>query len=201
MQLAVSGGKSIDVSETTFDREFSEALVHQVVTAYLAGSRAGTKAQKNRSAVRGGGRKPWRQKGTGRARAGTTKNPVWRGGGIVFGPRPRDYSKTVTKGTRKLALRKVLGDLIAAGNVIAVPSFEIADGKTKSFVAAVAGLTDAKKVLIVASSFDDKTYLAGRNVKAVQLETAANVNVEQLLHANTVVFVGDALETIAKRTA
>ena len=112
MQLAVTGGKKIDVSEATFGREFSEALVHQVVTAYLAGARAGTKAQKNRSTARGGGRKPWRQKGTGRARAGTIRSPIWRGGGRTFaatpqGPFPKSESKNVS--------RRLAGDLFGAG--------------------------------------------------------------------------------------
>ena len=132
-----------------------DQAVHDLITAYRANRRSGTACTKTRGEVKGSNKKLWRQKGTGRARAGTTKNPVWRGGGIVFGPRPRDYSKTVNKGTRKLALRKVLGDLISAGNVVSVPSFEIADGKTKSFVAEVKKLTEARNVLIVAEKFED----------------------------------------------
>lgn len=178
-----------------------DQAVHDLVTAYRANRRSGTACTKTRGEVKGSNKKLWKQKGTGRARAGTTKNPVWRGGGIVFGPRPRDYSKTVNKGTRKLALRKVLGDLITSEAVIAVPSFAVADGKTKSFVAAIKALTDARKVLVIAESFEEKTYLAGRNVQNVLLMTASEVNIEQLLHANTVILVEDSYETFARRTA
>ena len=175
--------------------------MHDLITAYRANRRSGTACTKTRGEVKGSNKKLWKQKGTGRARAGTTKNPVWRGGGIVFGPRPRDYSKTVNKGTRKLALRKVLGDLIGAGNVISVPSFEVADGKTKSFVADVKKLTEARNTLIVAESFTDKTYLAGRNVESVLLITASEMNIEQLLLADTIILVEDSYETLARRTA
>ncbi len=178
-----------------------DQAVHDLITAYRANRRSGTACTKTRGEVKGSNKKLWKQKGTGRARAGTTKNPVWRGGGIVFGPRPRDYSKTVNKGTRKLALRKVLGDLISAGNVISVPSFEVADGKTKSFVADVKKLTEARNTLIVAESFTDKTYLAGRNVQNVLLITASEMNIEQLLLADTIILVEDAYETLARRTA
>ena len=146
-------------------------------------------------------KKLWRQKGTGRARAGSAKNPIWRGGGIVFGPKPRDYSKTVNKATRKLALRKVLGDLISAGNVISVPSFEITDGKTKSFVAEIKKLSEGRSILVVAETFTDSTYLAGRNVASTLLITAAEMNIEQLLYADTIIIVEDAFESLARRTS
>lgn len=178
-----------------------DQAVHDLITAYRANRRSGTACTKTRGEVKGSNKKLWKQKGTGRARAGTTKNPVWRGGGIVFGPRPRDYAKTVNKGTRKLALRKVLGDLIAAGNVLSVPSFAIEDGKTKSFVTTVKALTEARNVLVVAEKFDDKTYLAGRNVQNVLLITASEMNIEQLLRADTIILVEDSYETLARRTA
>ncbi len=178
-----------------------DQAVHDLVTAYRANRRSGTACTKTRGEVKGSNKKLWKQKGTGRARCGNTTNPIWRGGGIVFGPRPRDYSKTVNKGTRKLALRKVLGDLITSEAVIAVPSFAVADGKTKSFVAAIKALTDARKVLVIAESFEEKTYLAGRNVQNVLLMTASEVNIEQLLHANTIILVEDSYETFARRTA
>ena len=121
--------------------------------------------------------------------------------GVVFGPRPCDYTKKVNKSTRRLALRRVLGDLIAASKVSTVAEFSVADGKTKSFIKAVKDLTDARKVLIVAASFDDSTYLAGRNVQEVLLMTAAEVNIEQLMNADAVILVDNALETLASRTA
>jgi large subunit ribosomal protein L4 len=175
--------------------------VHDLVTAYRANRRSGTACAKTRAEVSGTGKKMYRQKGTGNARHGDKKAPIFVGGGVVFGPRPRSYAKIVNKSTRKLALRRTLTSLIESESVLTIDSFSIEDGKTKSFVAAVAGISTLKKILIVATSFDEKTYLAGRNVQAVQLETVANVNVEQLLHANVVVLVGDALETLAKRTA
>ena len=183
------------------DGHKGDQAVHDLITAYRANRRSGTACTKTRGEVKGSNKKLWKQKGTGRARCGTNKNPIWRGGGIVFGPRPRDYSKTVNKGVRKLALRKVLGELIKAEKIIAVDNFSIADGKTKSFNTAIKGLTDARKVVVVAEKFDENTYLAGRNVQSVLLITAAEMNIEQLLHANTIILVEDSYETLARRTA
>ena len=178
-----------------------DQAVHDLITADRANRRSGTACTKTRGEVKGSNKKLWKQKGTGRARCGTNKNPIWRGGGIVFGPRPRDYSKTVNKGVRKLALRKVLGELIKSEKIISVDNFAIADGKTKSFNSAIKGLTDARKVLVVAEKFDENTYLAARNVQSVLLITAAEMNIEQLLHANTIILVEDSYETLARRTA
>jgi large subunit ribosomal protein L4 len=183
------------------DGHKGDQAVHDLITAYRANRRSGTASTKTRGEVKGSNKKLWKQKGTGRARCGTNKNPIWRGGGIVFGPRPRDYSKTVNKGVRKLALRKVLGELIKAEKIISVDNFAIADGKTKSFNSAIKGLTDARKVLVVAEKFDENTYLAARNVQSVLLITAAEMNIEQLLHANTIILVEDSYETLARRTA
>ncbi|WP_018970382.1 50S ribosomal protein L4 [Rubritalea marina] len=175
--------------------------VHDLITAYRANRRSGSANTKTRSEVAGTGKKMYKQKGTGNARHGDRGAPIFVGGGVVFGPKPRDYSKKVTKSVRKLALRRVLTSKIDAGEVLTVASFEVADAKTKSFVAAVAALTDAKKVLVISDSFSEETYRAGRNVKSVQLITAAEANIEQILHANAVVVTEAALETIAKRTA
>ncbi len=175
--------------------------VHDLVTAYQANRRTGSANTKTRAEVAGSNKKMYRQKGTGNARHGDHQSPIFVGGGVVFGPRPCDYSKKVNKTTRRLALRRVLGDIIAGGNVVTVPSFSVEDGKTKSFVAAVAAVTDAPKVLVVAESFDETTYRAARNVQNVLLMTAAEVNVEQLLNARKVVLVESALETLARRTA
>lgn len=175
--------------------------VHDLVTAYRANRRTGSASTKTRGEVRGSNKKIFRQKGTGNARHGDKRAPIFVGGGVVFGPRPRDYSKHVTKNVRRLALRRVLTDLIAEGNIKVLPSFSIADGKTKSFIAAVTADAEPKKVLIVANSYEDSTYLAARNVKWAQLVTVASVNVEELLHANTILIVEDALETLATRTA
>ena len=175
--------------------------VHDLVTAYRANRRTGSACTKTRGEVRGNNKKIYKQKGTGNARHGDKRAPIFVGGGVVFGPRPRDYSKHVPKNVRKLALRRVLGDLIRDGSIKTLPSFSVADGKTKSFISAVTADAEPKKVLIVAKSFDDKTYLAARNVGWAQLVTAESLNVEELLHANTILVVEDALETLAKRTA
>ena len=176
--------------------------VHDVVTAMRANRRSGTANTKTRAEVKASSKKPWRQKGTGRARAGTTASPIWRGGGVVFGPKPRSYAKDVNKKTRKLAFRKALSERILAGDVVSVPSFDIADGKTKSFVAEVQGLIgDPKKILIVSDTFTDSTYLSGRNVAATLLMTADEVNVEQLLYNNKVIITEGALEILARRSA
>lgn len=175
--------------------------VHDLVTAYRANRRTGSANSKTRGEVRGNNKKIYKQKGTGNARHGDKRAPIFVGGGVVFGPRPRDYSKHVPKNVRKLALRRVLGDLVREESIKTLPSFSISDGKTKSFISAVTAEVEAKKVLIVAKSFDDKTYLAARNVAWAQLVTAESVNVEELIHANAVLVVEDALETLAKRTA
>ena len=180
--------------------EKGRQAVHDLVTAYRANRRTGSACTKTRGEVSGNNKKIYRQKGTGNARHGDKRAPIFVGGGVVFGPRPRDYSKKVTKTTRRLALRRVLGDLVRGEKIKVVDSFSISDGKTKSFVAAVSGIA-AGKVHIVANSFDDSTYLAARNVAWAQLVTASDVNVEQLLLARTVILVGDALQTLAQRTA
>ena len=175
--------------------------VHDLVVAYRANRRTGSANTKTRGEVRGNNKKIYRQKGTGNARHGDKRAPIFVGGGVVFGPRPRDYSKKVTKNTRKLALRRVLGDLVRGGKIKTVDSFSVADGKTKSFVAAVNTITTPGKILIIGNSFDEPTYLAARNVAWVQLVTGSDVNVEQLLLANSVIVVGDALQTLAQRSA
>ncbi len=174
--------------------------VHDLITAYRANRRSGSANTKTRSEVKCTGKKMYKQKGTGNARHGDRGAPIFVGGGVVFGPKPRSYAKKVTKSVRKLALRRVLTSKIEAGEIFTVPSFEVADAKTKSFVAAVSAITDAKKVLVVAPSFTEQTYLSGRNVKNVQLISAVEANIEQILHANAVVITEDAIETIAKRT-
>lgn len=175
--------------------------VHDLVTAYRANRRSGSANTKTRGEVRGNNRKMYRQKGTGNARHGTSKAPIFVGGGVAHGPRPRDYSKKVTRNTRRLALRRVLADLIEDGSLKLLPTFSVTEPKTKAFVAAVTAEAEPKKVLIVAKSFDENTYLAARNVQWAELRTAESVNIEELLHANTILLVEDALQTLASRTA
>lgn len=175
--------------------------VHQVVTAMQANRRSGTAQAKTRAEVKGSGKKPWRQKGTGRARAGRVTSPIWRGGGVVFGPRNRDYSKDVNRSTRRLAFRAALSSRIGAGEVLIADAFVVEDGKTRTFMDQLDQIgAVSKKVLIVAAGFDDRTYWAARNVKPVLLMTADQVNTEHLVGYDTIVLTADSLPTLARRT-
>lgn len=175
--------------------------VHDVVVAMRAARRSGTASTKTKADVNLSGAKPWRQKGTGRARAGYKSSPVWVGGGVVFGPHPRDYTKKVTRSVKRLALRKALSSRIKAGDVLLVDSFSIAEPKTKSFLSFLAGITPESKVLIVGKEFDQNTYLSARNVGPAQLMTAAEVNTEQLLGFKKVILTNSALEQLVERTS
>jgi len=176
-------------------------VVHDTVTALRANRRSGTASVKTKATVNGSGAKPWRQKGTGRARAGYKSSPVWVGGGVVFGPHPRDYSKKVAKSVKRIALRKALSERIKAGDVFIIDSFAVDKPKTKQFAAALAKITDEPKTLVVSAAFDDTTYLAARNVQPTLLITAAEVNTEQLLNFRKIVITNDGLAQIADRLA
>ena len=175
--------------------------VHDVVVALQAARRSGTACVKTKATVSGSGKKPWRQKGTGNARAGYKQSPVWSGGGVVFGPHPRDYSKAIPKQVRRLALRKALSARIAAGDVLVVDTFSVAEPKTKQFVNLVKANVAEEKVLVIAAAFDDNTYKAARNVRPTQLVTAREVNTEQLLAYRKILVTNDALPQLAERTA
>ena len=181
--------------------EKGRQAVHDLVVAYRANRRTGSACTKTRGEVSGNNRKIYKQKGTGGARHGDKRAPIFVGGGVVFGPRPRDYSKKVTKTVRKLALRRTLGDLVRAEKIVTVDSFAVSDGKTKSFISALDQLSKPGKILVVSNGFDDSTYLAGRNVAWAQLVTPTDLNVEQLRLPNTIILVGDAVQTLAARTA
>lgn len=176
-------------------------VVHDTVVALRANRRSGTASVKTKATVSGSGAKPWRQKGTGRARAGYKSSPVWVGGGVVFGPHPRDYSKKVAKSVKRIALRKALSERIKSGDVFVVDSFAIEEAKTKAFVAALTKITDEVKTLIISSAFDQLTYLAARNVQPTLLITAAEVNTEQLLNFRKIVVTNDGLTQLAERIA
>ncbi len=173
--------------------------VHDVVVAMRAARRSGSANTKTKAEVDMSGSKPWRQKGTGRARAGYVSSPVWRGGGVVFGPKPRDYSKKVSKNARRLAFRKALSERIKAGDVLTIDKFAVAELKTKSFVSMVRKATDANKVLIISDSFDEKTFKSARNVQPVKLAMASEVNTEQLLAFEKILVTQAALAELAKR--
>ena len=195
MELTVNGGKDIKVSEDTFGRDFSEALVHQVVTAYLAGARAGTKAQKNRSAVSGGGAKPWRQKGTGRARAGTIRSPIWRSGGKTFAATPRDHSQKVNRKMYRGAMQAILSELLRQERLVVVNSIELAEPKTRMLVDQLAEL-GFEKGLIVTSDVNENLYLASRNIPGVYTVDVSGIDPVSLVGAEKVILTVDAVEKI-----
>lgn len=195
MELAVAGGKAIKVSDATFGREFSEPLVHQVVTAYLAGARAGTKAQKNRSAVSGGGAKPWRQKGTGRARVGTIRSPIWRGGGRTFAASPRDHSQKVNRKMYRSAMQAIFSELVRQERLIVLDKLEIDTPKTSDLMAKLTAM-DFSEGLIVTSEVEGNVFLASRNVPNVYALDVASLDPVSLVGADKVVMTVDAVKKI-----
>jgi len=195
MELAVAGGKAIKVSEATFGRDFSEALVHQVVTAYLAGGRAGTKAQKTRSDVRGGGRKPWKQKGTGRARAGTIRSPLWRGGGRTFAARPRNHAQKVNRKMYRGALQAILSELVRQERLLVLDALELSTPKTGELLAILAQ-QGFEKGLIVTAEVDGNLFLATRNVPNVYALDVAGLDPVSLVAADKVIMTVEAVKKI-----
>lgn len=175
--------------------------VQDAVVAMRAARRSGSANTKTKAEVDLSGSKPWRQKGTGRARAGYASSVIWRGGGVVFGPKPRDYTKKVSKSVRRLAFQKALSERINAGDVLTVEKFALPELKTKAFIAMVKKATDATKVLLISDAFEENVYKSARNVKSVHLATATDVNTEQLLAFNKILVTPKALEKLAERTA
>jgi len=195
MELAVAGGKAIKVSAATFGRDFSEALVHQVVTAYLAGGRAGTKAQKTRSDVRGGGRKPWKQKGTGRARAGTIRSPLWRGGGRTFAARPRNHAQKVNRKMYRGALQAILSELVRQERLLVLDALELSTPKTGELLAMLAQ-QGFEKGLIVTAEVDGNLFLATRNIPNVYALDVAGLDPVSLVAADKVIMTVEAVKKI-----
>lgn len=184
------------------EAEKGRQAVHDVVVALRANRRRGTASTKTKADVNLSGAKPWRQKGTGRARAGYKSSPVWVGGGVAFGPHPRDYSKKIPKKVKALAFRKALSERVLAGDVLLVDGFAVKEAKTKQFLSLLAETAaKARKTLIVGVTFDEKTYLAARNVKDALLVRASDVNTEQLLAFEKVVVTKDALANLSQRLA
>lgn len=198
MKLKMQGSGSVDVADQTFATEFNEALVHQVVTAFLAGGRAGTKAQKNRAQASGGGAKPWRQKGTGRARAGTIRSPIWVGGGRTFAARPRDYDQKVNKKMYRAALRAIFSELIRQERLVVTDSIEMKAPKTKELAGMLKEL-GLDNVLIVNEAFDEKVYLSARNLADVGICDAAAVDPVVLMRFEKVLITLPALKLIEER--
>ena len=175
--------------------------LHDVVIALRANRRSGSANTKTKAEVAYSGKKPWRQKGTGRARAGYASSPVWSGGGVAFGPKPRDYSKKVPKSVKRLALLKALSSRIVAGDVLIAEEIKVATPKTKEFVSFLKSQTEARKVLVISTQFDEITYKAARNIQPVLLNTAAEVNTEQLLAFQKIIVTNEALAKLAERLA
>jgi large subunit ribosomal protein L4 len=200
MKLKMQGAGTVDVAESAFGAEYNEPLVHQVVTAFLAGGRAGTKAQKNRSQVSGGGAKPWRQKGTGRARAGTIRSPIWVGGGRTFAAKPRDYSQKVNKKMYRAALRSICSELVRQDRLIITDSITMKAPKTKELAGKLKKL-GLDNVLIVNEAFDEKVFLSARNLPDVGICDAAAIDPAVLMRFEKVLMTLPALKLIEERLA
>ena len=199
MELQIQGGSgSVSVSDETFGQDFREALVHQVVTACLAGVRAGTVRQKNRTEVAGGGTKPWRQKGTGRARAGTIRSPIWVGGGRTFAAQPRNHDQKVNKKMYRAALRSVLSELVRQDRLVVVESLELEAPKTKLLAGKLKEL-GLDNVLLLNEAFDETLFLAARNLPNVGICDAASIDPVVLIRFEKVLVTLPALKLIEER--
>ena len=191
---------TVSVSDLTFGREFNQDLVHQAVVAYMSAGRQGTKAQKNRSDVSGGGRKPWRQKGTGRARAGSIRSPLWRSGGTTFAARPRDYEQKLNKKMYRAALRCILSELTRQDRLVVVESFDVDSPKTKSLVQKLAQY-NLNEVLIISENVGENLYLAARNLHKVDVRDAQALDPVSLIRFEKVVVTVTALKQIEEALA
>jgi large subunit ribosomal protein L4 len=195
MELTIQGGASVQVSDAVFAADYKEALIHQVVVAYMNAARQGSKAQKNRAAVAGGGAKPWRQKGTGRARAGTIRSPLFRTGGVTFAASPRNYGQKVNRKMYRGAVRSILSELVRQERLIVVDSLSIAETKTKALVTKLnsLGVNDA---LLVTKEVDESLELASRNLYHVDARALQEVDPVSLIGYDKVVITSDALKVL-----
>jgi large subunit ribosomal protein L4 len=201
MELVLKDAQSaLEVSDATFGREFNEALVHQVVVAYAAGARQGTRAQKNRSDVRGGGKKPWRQKGTGRARSGTIRSPIWVGGGVTFAARPQDHSQKVNKKMYRGAVKSILSELVRQDRLIVVENFAVEAPKTKELKAKLNDM-DLKDVLIITEELDENLFLAARNLYKVDVRDVQGIDPVSLIAFDKVLVTAAAVKKIEESLA
>lgn len=201
MELVMKDAQSaLQVSETTFGREFNEALIHQVVVAYANGARQGTRAQKSRSEVSGGGKKPWRQKGTGRARAGSIRSPLWRTGGVTFAAKTQDHSQKVNKKMYRAALQSILSELVRQERLIVVENFSLEAPKTKDLVAKLKSL-ELKDVLIVTPEVDENLFLAARNLYKVDVRDVTGLDPVSLIAFDKVLMTADAVKQIEEMLA
>jgi len=202
MELSIRSGVggSLQVSDQVFDAEYKPGLIHQVVTAYMAGGRAGTKAQKNRSSVRGGGSKPYRQKGTGRARAGTSRSPIWRSGGVTFAAQPRDFSQKVNRKMYRGAVRSILSELARQERLLILSELKLTAPKTKELLQKLREL-EVSDVLIVTEGFDEPLLLAARNLPGVDVMSAQEVDPVSLIAFGNLVLTEGAIRKLEERLA
>lgn len=198
--LKGSSSSNVDVLEAVFGQSYNETLIHQLVTRHLAGARAGTKAQKTRSDVSGGGAKPWKQKGTGRARAGTTRSPIWRTGGVVFAARPRDYQQKLNKKMFRVGIRSILSELLRQDRLVVSDAIIPTSPKTKEFNAKLQGV-DARRVLIVVDKIETNLALASRNIPNVEVIEAEHLNPVLLVGADKVIATTAAIKKLEERLA
>lgn len=200
MKLKLAGASgSVELADATFAREYNETLVHQVVTAYMAGARSGSKAQKTRAQVRGGGAKPWRQKGTGRARAGTIRSPIWVGGGRAFAAKKRDFSQKINRKMFRGAIAAMISELARQERLIMVEKFSVAEAKTKLVVAQLKDLDVGENVLIVVEGFDRDLLLGARNLPHVKVLEASGVDPVSLARHEKVVMTVPAAKILEER--
>jgi large subunit ribosomal protein L4 len=201
MELVLKDAQSaLEVSEATFGREYNEALVHQVVVAYGAGARQGSRAQKTRSEVRGGGAKPWRQKGTGRARAGTIRSPIWRSGGVTFAAKPQDHSQKVNKKMYRGAIQSILSELVRQERLIVVEKFAVEAPKTKELLSKLDAL-ELKDVLIVTSEVDENLFLSARNLYKVDVRDVQGIDPVSLIAFDKVLMTAEAVKQLEESLA
>ena len=194
--INAKGNAKMSVSEAAFGREFNEGLIHQAVVTYLAGARAGTRGHKNRAAVRGGGAKPWRQKGTGRARAGTIRSPLWRGGGKTFAATNQDHSKKMNKKMYRAAMQAILSELVRQDRLVVVEEFKVDSPKTKDLLKKLNGIGINDNVLLVTEDDDVNLYLAARNLAKVDVEDVAGLNPVNLVGSDKVVMTAAAVKRV-----
>jgi large subunit ribosomal protein L4 len=192
---AKAGGTSIEVSEAVFGREYNEPLIHQLVVAYLAAGRSGTKGQKSRSDVSGGGAKPWRQKGTGRARAGTTRSPLWRTGGVTFAARNRNYEQKLNKKMYRAAMRSIFSELLRQGRLVVSPEFALREPKTKLLLENLRDL-GVEKGMVITGNLDRNLYLAARNIPHIDVCEAHSLSPVALVNSEKVVLTAEAAKKI-----
>lgn len=200
MELVVKDAKALSVSETTFGREFNEALVHQVVVAYASAARQGSRAQKTRAEIAGSGKKPWRQKGTGRARSGSIKSPIWRSGGVTFAAKPQDHSQKVNRKMYRGALKSIFSELVRQERLVVVETFTVEAPKTKLLIQKLNDM-NLNDVLIITTEVDENLFLAARNLHKVDVRDVAGIDPVSLIAFDKVVITVDAVKQVEEMLA